>query len=184
MRKRKHLLLLGGTVGVAVGITLSLTALGGWRLLSDSSRIPNDWNTVAIRAAEPPNFEFESTSDHLILRYQLINSTLQDFELSSQDTVKAIMMKLNDGSLVGPLGNSACQLAFPIFIPAGQRTGVEVTLRVVIDAQKVGEADDDYHERLRQNLETKYGKIKEFIIYDEARRYQINLPKWLSKKPT
>jgi hypothetical protein len=173
--KRLTLICLSLGAGAAIAV---MSVIGG--IYWYTSR-PKPWNATAILAEGPPGFFPSDSGDHLLLRYTLINSTLRDYELTSQDQIKAVMVKMNDGSLI--LDNSLCQLPIPMFVPARQRTNVDITLlQFVLPRQNVGEADQDYHERVRQQLESDYGSIREIIIYDETRHYQITLPKWRSKK--
>src|ERR1039457_2950470 len=121
MRKWQQFFL-GATVGLIVGITVSLVALGGWRLLSARNSTPNAWNAKAIRASEPPSVEVEGPDNHLVLRCRLINSTSENYELASYSQIKTVMTELDDGSLAGPWDNTDCQFHFPIFIPPTRRT--------------------------------------------------------------
>ena len=144
---------------------------------------PKLWNTTALVAAGPPTFH--PTDDHKGVEfvYSVENETDQDYKVESPEQIK-FMVRQPDGTVVGPVPENGRVFELPIFIPARQKGQLSFSITVSdMPSRTEQETDDAYHERLRSYLQDHWTGIGNFSLYDEANHYQINLPRWLSKKP-
>ena len=178
----KRLLLI--SMGLGAGIALALSAILGTFVWYQSRPKPaRPWNTSAVIAKEPPRFGKRDDS-HVTLSYVLENVTDSDYKVESSGEIKT-MLKLNDGSLVGPVVAETATLDLPVFIPAHQRATVSVYLDVngPLPQKSPQETSDQYHERLRSYLQEHSSGLGGFALFDDGNRYRIDLPRWLSEPP-
>jgi hypothetical protein len=172
--------------GAGFALTLSLVVCL-WVWQKNRPRPPKPWNTTALVALEPPGFSMNSDGKTLELVYSVKNNTNVDYKLDDESAKQLRkMIRLNNGELSPPFENKGLEFEYaPIFIPAGQRGTVGVSLEFsALPHQRKGEADADFHERVRMYLEMTYPNYSGLVFYDEVNRYQINFPKWADKKPT
>jgi hypothetical protein len=72
-----------------------------------------------------------------------------------------------------------------VFIPAKQKGDLTFSLTLSgVPVRQPGEADKEYHERLRGYIEEHLASVSGFVVFDDINHYEINLPRWLSKQPT
>jgi len=94
-----------------------------------------------------------------------------------------ILAVLGDGSLAGPIADKAA-LRTPIFLPAHHLGTIVLDLIAFRPPeQNQGESAEAYRERLRQSMNKQMGNIHGFIIFDDLKRYQVNLGKWETTSP-
>jgi hypothetical protein len=150
------------------------------------SRPPKPWNTSALVTTEARGFSISADGKSLELKYTVTNNTDRDYSLNDEEAKRLrIVMKFGDGTLSPSLENKRLSLTNKsLFIPAKQEVALSLSVNLFSDllTQNKIEAHTDYHERLVKYLETAYADVSGFVLYDEATRYQINLPKW-SEKP-
>ena len=181
--------------GVGFATTLAIIA-GAALWYSGRPERPKPWNTTAIVSSDTPGFELgdpvqESgvTLPTIELHYSLSNNTEMDYSVDSEDQLK-LMPRTEDGSLgydalsdpvIGRSGNHE-MISVPVFIPAKQKAMVTVRIaQTGLPSPLKDESAEDFHERLRGFLAG--ATISGFVIFDDVHHYQINLPKWATKKP-
>lgn len=161
---------------------LSVT-IGGFVWYSSRPKPPKPWDLTALVAKESPSFSLSHDGKNVELHYPLENTTTTDYEIDSHDRLK-IMFKTDEGTFSHPLSIETASVTLPIFIPAQQKGFVTLSIALSgIPAQKLAESDDEFHERLRTHLESHLKGITAFVIFEDTNRYQINLPRVLSKRP-
>lgn len=167
------------------GFAIVLAAIAGATVWYNSRPSPpKPWSTNAIIAAGPPSFGASIDGKSIEFSYSLLNATSTDYKIDSDSEIK-LMVKLADGTFTPPLSKESASVTFPVFIPAGQKAMFLFSFTSSdIPVRNNGETDEIYHERLRTYLDHAVGGIASFAVFDGANRYQINLPRWLSKQPT
>ena len=170
-----------GGAGFALVFAI-IVGLVGW--YNSRPKPPKPWNTNAIIASGPPAFGVWGDGKSIELSYSLQNTTTADYKVD-EDTQIKLMSKMADGAFSPPLSKESASVTLPVFIPAGQKALLLVSLVTAdIPQRNGGEADQKYHERLREYLQRNGEGVASFAIFDEANRYQLTLPKWLSEQPT
>jgi hypothetical protein len=169
----------------AAGITLALclaAASAFWYV--SRPKPPKPWNEKALLATEPPSFGPDTSEGYkFYFTYTAKNDTDTDYSINEPSELR-IEARLGDGSLTNPLNADHIHVRTPVFIPARQLGSVTLRFKMLEPpAQQQSENDDAYHERLRLFLNDKFDNVKEFVLFDQARRYQITLPRWAATKP-
>jgi hypothetical protein len=168
-----------------LGITLAAAlALGSFIWYQARPAPPKPWNTSALVATKPPSFVVSDDGKSLQLGYSVRNNTDVDYSLDDVTAKKLrVMAKFQNGEL-STTNNVVKYSDTPIFMPARQTASLNLSVDLPnLPMRKGAETPDDYHERLRTHLKTEYSEFAGIVLYDEANRYQINLPKWADKKP-
>jgi len=178
----KRLVIISASAGA--GLALAIALIVGGLIWYNSRPTPSQpWNRQAMLAKEPPGFTLSDDCKAVVFDYTLENTTNQDYGVENPETLR-IMTRLEDKSLVGPLTSRTCKVDGPIFIPAHQSSVMVFDCATTGAPERTtGESEQDEHERLRAFLEERYGDHLGFSLFDEATHYEIDLPKWLAKKP-
>ncbi len=173
--------------GLGFGAALMLTVVVGvgiWYM--NRPKPPKPWNTSALVAKEAPSFDSRRVGDSKEIEfiYLLENATDADYEISSDSNIRITVRDKQGVFAATKLTNDFASLELPIFIPARQKAYVTFSIKKLnkLPDQGTGEAPEAYHERIRAYIETLDG-VGSFVLFDEAKRYQIELPRWLSKAP-
>jgi hypothetical protein len=177
--KRPLLIGVGWGLGTAVGLVV---LVGGFLWYQSRPKPPKPWNTAALAIKEPPRFQ-SADHEHLEFTYSIQNTTNSDYQIVSDEMVK-VVARYKDGTLSTPLSTQVRHLELPVFIPANQKS--ELTFSVALSGipeRKLSESDEQYQERLRAYCEDHLGSVANFVLFDEANRYEIDLPRWLIEKP-
>lgn len=191
--KAKRILEIGGHLktvllkiaAAAAGITLALCIAAAcvfWYVMRPKPQKP--WNAAALTASQPPSFAAYGKELHIYLRYDVQNHTSNDYSIGKSNHLR-LMGRYPSGSLTTPLEDDDISIEGPVFIPA-QHTGM-MTLQfkaVIPVAKEAKQSDEDYHEQLRFLLNKTSGSLDGFTVFDEDNRYQINLPRWNTSKPS
>jgi hypothetical protein len=181
-------LALGSLFG-GIGFAAVLAAVAGTLVLYRSRPIPpKPWNTSALVAStKAPYFYTLSNNDGIHFNYRVTNNTDSDYSLDDEATKRLkVTFKSEDGAAVShPIGpkDPDTTLDSPVFIPA-RRTG-ELTLSINISdypRRRAIEAEKDYQDRLEKWDKTDF-PIPGFVLFDEATRYEIDLPSVIEKTP-
>ncbi len=140
------------------------------------------WNTSALVVTGPPSFDVSKDGKSLEWDYWVKNNTNVDYNLDDYTANKLrVMTKFRDGSLA-PLNNWVTFLDTPIFMPAGEIVGLNLSVKLPnVPTPKGGEVKAKYDERVRTYLETEVPRVSGFVLYDEVNRYQIDLP-WAEER--
>jgi hypothetical protein len=177
--KRLAIACLFGGAGFALALA-TIIGLVGW--YHSRPKPPRPWNTNALIASGPPGFSVVGDGKSIELSYSLQNTTSIDYKVDSDSQIN-LLVKTADGTLSPPLSKESASVALPVFVPAGQKARLILSLvSSDIPQRSGGETDEGYHERVRAYL-NKAADFTSFAIFEEAKRYQINLPRWLSKPP-
>jgi hypothetical protein len=140
---------------------------------------PQRWNKDALVANEPPGFAASNDGKRVIFTYSVDNTTDTDYQLDSSYGIK-VLIRDKEGSFSQPLSDEV--LRIPVFIPTRQKGGLTLSLALSeIPVAGTAETDTEYHERLRAYCEKRLANVTGFVVFDDTKRYQINLPKWRSE---
>lgn len=115
--------------------------------------------------------EVDKTHSSITVTYDLKNNSNQDYRLTDGPDV-VIMSKLqSDGSLSQ---EEPARLSYPVFVPAGQRArlAIEITRSFAWPSQN----DPQYVDKLRDFVKQRLKDVGKFVVFDEARHLQIELP--------
>lgn len=162
-------------IGILSCAVLFLAAAYAWRApkLVQSAAGPKPWNSQAIDAAfEGVQVrEVDPTHADIDFLYDLDNHTDSDFELASGPST-VIMKRLKaDASLSS---DPRARLASAAFVPTNNRTRMAIEVADTFSwPGKPGAAAD---QAFRDFVTRETAGIKGFVIFDQASRYQIELP--------
>ena len=171
-------------VGFGAGAVLAAAICLGLFVWYKSRPVkPKPWDQSAITA----KFYQVSTTDEgaskLEFQYVLQNNTDKDYELQTYSAAK-IAGKLQDtGSLTGFATQEEFSLKLPIFVPAHQKTRINITLPNYGFSSPVhltSASSDD--ERRQHNaavvayVTKRMSNLDGFVLFDDNSRYQIELP--------
>jgi hypothetical protein len=183
--------------GIGIAGVLSIIAVVAiW--YTSRPAVPKPWNKRAIVAKDVPGFweaswvssDGKTTMPVLILQYTLENTTSTDYTIDSRSAVK-FMFRMSDGTVGTDMFSGAVEASegnqndvlLPLFIPAKQKAVFRCHFSDKdLPLKGVAESDDEYHERLRTYLDKTYS-VSGLVLFDDTNRYQIELPKWASKRP-
>jgi hypothetical protein len=139
---------------------------------------PEGWNSNAIRG----NFggvqikEVDATHAALVFTYDLENTTDSDYHLFNDPKV-LIMGRLKSSSSLKT--EDSMQMDNSIFLPARNRARVALEVRYpfIWPTQMVpGGVGPMTQEKFRYFVAAKVADLQGFILFDQALRYQIELP--------
>jgi hypothetical protein len=135
-------------------------------------------------ADETPGFGVSDDGNKVVLTYSLENNTPFDYRATSSDELKLLRRFARDDALSQPVTAEAPSIGFPIFIPARQKAEVSVTINFVeTPKQKPSETAEQFHETLRAYVLDQMRGDAVVVLFDEANRYEINLPKPAAQPP-
>lgn len=169
-------------IGVLSCAVLFFAAAYAWRApkLVQSAAGPKPWNSDAIEATfEGVQVrEVDPTHADVELVYDLDNRTDSDFQLASGPST-VIMKRLKaDGSLSS---DTQARLASAAFIPTNNRTRIAIEMADAFPwPAKQGAAAD---QAFRDIVARETSGLQGFVIFDQAWRYQIELPINLASVP-
>ena len=92
------------------------------------------------------------------------------------------MLRSKEQTFSSALPKEDASVAIPVFIPAKQKGMFVLWVTPPgIPMRDSGESSENYHERLRTSVEEHLNGVASFTVFDDNNRYQINLPRWMSK---
>lgn len=182
--------MLGKNVLLIVGATLSgatlvlIVFLVGLDLNTSRARASQGWQLNAIQASYVHSTLREVDPSHAVLlfSYDLENKTDVDYRLSehsnSGDVI--VMSRLaSDGSLSQ---DESMRLAHPVYLPSRQR--VRITIEVSHPFQWPVPGDPAQDAKLKDFVKQRLTNVAGFVLFDEAHRCQVNLPRgWKKLEP-
>jgi hypothetical protein len=163
--------------GIGMGIVVGLGAcVGAYAIWSNRPKRPMPWNAKAIICNEMPGFSSQSSEQTIELAYELANETNEDYRISSGSSDTRLLFRTSDGSLTEPFAAETVKIKQSAFLPAEQVGTVTlvVHMRPDLPKQRVGESDDDFHERLRAYCLLQFHGMG-FVLFDEKNKYEIDL---------
>jgi hypothetical protein len=139
---------------------------------------PEGWNSNAIRSSFDgiQVKEIDPTHAALILSFDLENTTDSDYHLSKDQKV-LIMGRLKSNSSFK--AEDSMQIDDAVFLPAGSRARIALKVSYAFNwpTQMVpGQVGPLTQEKFRRFVAGKVDNLQGFILFDEAARYQIELP--------
>lgn len=187
------------SAGFGAGFALALACIVGAGLWYATRPTPQKpWNQTAIAATAPPGFCVSDDGKRILFSCSVANTTKTDYRIESSAQIR-VMARGHDGTLSLPMPAETAPLQLPAFIPAGQKGMLTLSLALssiperealqtapdfIPDPPSAAAAVDDYeqyHERVRAYLQRNSGQVDSFVLFDEANRYPINLPRWSSE---
>lgn len=131
------------------------------------------WNLGAMEAT-PAGIqvkEVDSAHATIVFSYDLDNKTDQDYRLASGPSVVIMSRLRSGGSLVT---NEHASLTSTAFVPARNRTRIALALTRPFPwpAQRDAAAEEAF----RQLVTGEVDGLSAFVLFDQANRYQIELP--------
>src|SRR5271155_2804929 len=183
------------SAGFGAGFALALACIGGaglWYVNRPTPQKP--WNRSAITAAGAPDLKVSEDGNQIEFSYSVANNTKIDYRIESSPQVK-VMAQWRDGTLTLPMPVDVAPLRLPAFIPARQKGMLVFSLELSDTPRRshlkaapdfipdppskaaVAENNKQYQERVRAYLEANFGQVDSFVLFDEANRYQIILPR-------
>jgi hypothetical protein len=139
---------------------------------------PEVWNSSAIRSSFQGLQVKEVDPAHaaLVFTYDLENTTDSDYRLAKDPKV-LIMGRLKSSSTLK--AEDAMQINNSIFLPARNRARVALEMSYPFNwpAQMFpGQVGPVTQEKFRAFVTRKVADLQGFILFDQSRRYQIELP--------
>jgi hypothetical protein len=159
----------------AIMLALILAAAGGslyaWYMLR--SKTPKSWNSTAMRASyvSAQLREVDTAHASLMLSYELTNTTDRDYRLADGPDFVAMSRLKSDQSLSS---QEDIHLSYPAFLPAGQRARIALEVRHPFLWPE--DNDPAMASKLKTFVNQRLSDTGEFVLFDEASRYQIDFP--------
>jgi hypothetical protein len=163
--------------GVGVGFALCLAIVVSvvlWRV--SRPQPPKPWDTKTIEAEYDGTVD-QHTSD-IEFRYALKNTGTEDYRISDSSSVQLAMRMKKDGELT-PF-NKIVRIDTPIFVPAGHKTMVFLTMKTGEHFQhQLPEHPTDAEREQYRKAVLDYlsdSKLGGFALFDEMHRIEIDFP--------
>ena len=172
---------------IAIGIlscaVLFFAAAYAWRAPKavQSAAGPKPWNSNAIEATfEGVQVrEVDAAHANIEFLYDLDNRTNSDFELESGPDAVIMKRLAADGSLSS---DTQARLTSTAFIPTNNRTRIAIEMGDAFAWPAKPDAAAD--QAFRDFVVRETSGVQGFVIFDQAWRYQIELPINLASVPT
>jgi hypothetical protein len=165
-----------GSIAIAsCGFLLLLILVFGKfsRPVSSTPASANPWNSSAVEStlSGVRVKEIDPTHAAVMFFYDLDNKTDTDYRLANGPDVVIMSRLASGGSLVS---DQQVTLDSAAFVPARNRSRVAVEMNRPFDWPK--QNDTAAESQLRQLVAAEAAGVEEFVIFDRAARYQIELP--------
>ncbi|HEX4073829.1 MAG TPA: hypothetical protein VHX49_00380 [Candidatus Acidoferrales bacterium] len=139
------------------------------------------WNSHAIKGS-PAGIrvqEIDSTHAAVIFLYDLDNQTDIDYRLAKGPSI-VIMSRLKSGGTLS--GDEQIGLDSPAFVPARNRTRIALKVTHLFNwpGQKTAYAERTFDQLVAGDV----ADVAEFVLFDQANRYEIDFPAALPAGPT
>jgi len=179
----KKTILIAFSAGAGFAVVIAVLAAGGYWYLS-RPKPPKPWDTTAIVADGTPTFDVAEDGKKVVLTYSLENNTPFDYRATSSDELNLLRRFARDNALSQPVKAETASIGFPIFIPAKQKAEMSVTINFTeTPKQKPSDTPEQFHEALRAYVLDQMSGDAAVVLFDEANRYQIDLPKPAAQLP-
>lgn len=168
----KDALLVIGSAGVVL-LGISLVRNNGSIFRRSVREEPAAWNQGIISAGYIGSQlrEIDKTRASLVISYDLENNTDSDYRLADGPSLVILSRLKSDGSYSQ---DQPIRLSYPVFLPARQhaRLAVEITQPF----NWPSDADSGSIEKLRNFVRQRLQNVEEFVLFDEANHWQLELP--------
>ena len=169
---KRNILVISGLAGAGL-VFLTIFITGRAALKSRHAETSKSWDREAIKARYVGTQLKQTDKGHstLVLSYDLENNTDSDYRFDDGPGVVILSRLRADGSLSQ---QEPIQLSYPVFLPAKQhaRLAIEMTERFAWPL----EGDPAYIDKLREFVRQRLANVREFVLFDRARRYEVKLP--------
>ena len=169
---RKTLLIAGGSAGAGLLLLLALT-IGGTTVNRARTAALKRWNTEVFKAtyAGSQLKDASKGSATLTLSYELENLTDVDYHLAEGPGLVIARRLVSGGGLSQ---EEPIRLSYSAFLPARQRA--RIAIEITRPFAWPPEDDPAYITRLRDFVKDRLANTREFVVFDETSRCQIDLP--------
>jgi hypothetical protein len=171
MTRRTKLALAIVLVCTIAGVLIAMLTKSG--RFASRRGVTSAWNTHAIESTLNGVQVREIDPNHaaVILVYDLDNKTNSDYRLEKGPSV-AIMSRLKPGGVLS--ADPQVSVDTTAFLPAGNRTRVALEIDTPFSwpARRDAAAERSFRQLVAIELEGVNG----FVLFDESKRYQIELP--------
>jgi hypothetical protein len=169
--------------GFGVGLAFTLAILAGAVLWYwNRPKPPKGWDNASIKGSYYRVQRIqENKAWKLNFEFVLENITNKDYELNNSSRYR-LAGKLEDtSSLTGFADNFQIILKVPIFVPAHQKTRIDIVLPdddvdVPVPNGDSKEEIHKYYDAVARAVSEKMANLNGFMLFDEDMRYQIELP--------
>jgi len=169
-------------LAVAFGAGVAAVGVAGLWLMSRNANRPRPWNPTAITATFGC-IVTEGTEKKLVFYYILQNNTDHDFRLNSEAEVLLAGKLGQQQSLTGETPKEFLAGEFPLFLPARHRVRLGIHLGYTYQGSASLSAGATKADRERDRgllvayVRDELSNLDGFVLFHEATRYQIDLPK-------
>jgi hypothetical protein len=166
------------TIAFLSAAALLFLALGRPSKPPAAPKQPEGWNSTAIRSSFEgiQVKEVDPTHAALIFSYDLENTTDSDYHLSNDPKV-LIMGRLKSNTSLKP--EDSMQIDNSIFLLARNRMRISLEVNYSFNwptQMFPGQVGPVTQEKFRSFVAGKTADLQGFVLFDEASRYQIELP--------
>jgi hypothetical protein len=139
---------------------------------------PSGWNSVSVHGtfAGLQVHEVDPTHVQLIFYYDLDNESDADYQVTKGPGTVIMARLKSNGSLSS---DEAMELDHSVFLPARNRTRISLQTSQVfnwpsgLQAGQIGHANQD---KFRTLVSRQVGSVSGFVLFDQAKHIQIELP--------
>jgi hypothetical protein len=172
-----------GVVGAATVVFLALLILlmGRSQRSEISAKPAAPWNSRAVEGAYAGVRvrEIDASSAAVVFLYDLDNQSGSDYELTKGPGVVVMSRLKSAGSFSS---EKAVNLSASAFVPANSRTRIALEIKEPFNWPPPADASSEV--RFRQLVAQEVADLDGFALFDEAHRYQIDLPgSWPAVEP-
>ncbi|MGB0035045.1 MAG: hypothetical protein WBP79_06185 [Candidatus Acidiferrales bacterium] len=138
-----------------------------------SANVPKPWNTDAIKCTFVgiQVREIDATNAAVVFFYDLQNNTDFDYHVGNEPNIYFMSRLKSDGSLSS---DKQIKLDHAAFVPARNRT--RIGLEISRPFAWPGQAGNASEEKLRELVNHEVANLDGFTMFDNASRFQIELP--------
>ena|SRR6478672_4237124 len=173
--ERVALICLFGGMGFA--LVLSAVWLGiVWFNGKEPWPPPKPWDERAIVAEPIPGISLSEGEGKVVrLTYTLQNKTSEDYRIE-YDALLTTLLRNKQGALSEAVPGGRVLIEKPIFIPAGQKAFLNLTLLIPALPERKVASSAEYVGVVSGFLQSRFRNNQSFVVFDPAARYEIDLP--------
>jgi len=177
MKPWKKLVLVGVSIGVGFAVcAASIIAVFIW--YDSRPTPPKPWDSRSI-TAEFDRLDTEGENNNIVFYYTLQNNTDFDYRLPEGSTT--LMAQLEQTKSLSASKDGFTTHDTAVFLPAKQRYRYAVHVAYPYEIKLKDSATDvetkAWREKLGVYVNDEMSNLNGFVLFDEANRYQVILPK-------
>ncbi len=150
---------------------------------------PKPWNRSAITAEYYRVSATDQPDSKLEFQYVLENKTDKDYELQKYSAPKIAARLEDTNSLTGFADENQIVLELPVFVPAHQKTRITITMPSYgfsalthPTSSSTAEERRKYRAEVAAHVTKQLSNLNGFVLFDESKRYQVDLPNGWKKE--